>query len=186
MKMTKATNKKQELIMEVVKRNLLNESTAKKLTEKELQTILDFNKQQVKVVYKNEVDEDLELKELMEKYEIPTFVSLAKVVNCKPQMLYSKKNKKTNDYYYGRIKQYLLEQYKINFNEETTIEKIVLKAREYLDAKESARNQNKRQDKIQKIVKYMEKIEKIKSTMSKEELELLKDIERIQEFLKMF
>jgi hypothetical protein len=145
-------------------------------------------KEEVKVVYVNPNDDDNELKELMEEFNIPTFVSLAKVCGCKPQALYSKKNYKTGEYYYGRIKQYLIEQYKFNKNvENVSIKDIVELASEYLRLKEKQRNQKATKSSKEKVQKYLDKIldeyTKAKKDDTTNHQEILKMIEEFSSSL---
>ena len=79
--------------------------------------------------------------ELMEKYNIPTLVSIAKVINVAPQQLYSrrKKNKETGVYDIGDNVERAVLRAALQNTDMVTIEEIMQAARAYLDEKEAMR-----------------------------------------------
>lgn len=138
---------------------------------------------EVKIVLVDKNDDDKTLFNLMEKYNIKTFVPLSKVVNCKPQILYSKKNHKTNEYYYNRIATYLLETYKINFGKEITIEALVIDAAKLIEEKEANRKTKQTKNNVEKILKLYEKIENMKKDLDDHEIEVLEKTLKLKEIL---
>ena len=127
-----------------------------------------------------------DLKSLMEEYDIPTFVSLARVVNCKPQYLYSRKNHKTGEYNYDSISRYLIKQYKENIakDENITIEKIVSLASEYLKNKEMKKVKKERKNNVQKCIKQYEKFQEMLKNLNEDELALFNKTINFKELIK--
>ena len=133
-----------------------------------------------------EYESDNDLEHLMKVYNIPTFVSLARVVNCTPQQLYARKNHKTGEYRYDSIARYLIKQYKQNINEieNVTIEDIVKLASEYLYNKEKAKTNRQQKDNVQKAIKQYEKLQKILETLTEDELTIFNKTINFKELVK--
>lgn len=118
--------------------------------------VIEDNTEEFKKIEKQEQDYDAEygLKKLMDSYEIPTFVSLARVVGMEPQILYGKKNKSTRVYYYDRIAALLLRNAEKNGREFETIEDVVKAARAYLNEKEAKKKSKQNNKKQEPKVEY--------------------------------
>ena len=116
------------------------------------------------------------LESLMLAHGIPTFVSLARVVNCKPQYLYSRKNHKTGEYNYDSIARYLIKQYKENIEDvEIDIYDIVILAKQYLKNKEMKKVKKERKNNVQRVLKQYNKLQEMLSELSDEELKLFNE-----------
>lgn len=145
----------------------------------ELNSLIDETKN------KNKNESEFNLEQLMNEYEIPTFVSLAKVVKCKPQYLYSRKNHKTDKYNYDSIARYLIKQYKLNVqNTEIKIETIVSLASEYLRNKEMKKIKKEKINNVQKCIKQFDKLQNMLKELNESELDLFNKTVNFKELIK--
>lgn len=98
------------------------------------------------------------------------FVALANVVGCRPQLIYSKRNQKTGEYYYGRIADFIEEQYTFHHaGEQKTADEIVDMAAAVLQAKEDNKRGKQQEAEIDRAKRYLDKLTKIMQKLDEEQ-----------------
>lgn len=137
------------------------------------ETVTETVPTEVKVVYTTgrRDKSDQSLLEVMRENDLhdTQFVALANIVDCRPQLLYSKRNQKTGEYYYGRIADFIEDQYNAKNEVHLTASEIVEKAAEIIKEREASKRGKKSEDSVSKINRYVDKIEKLMADLSDEE-----------------
>jgi hypothetical protein len=124
-----------------------NESEVEQAMEEKKQEVVEKKKEEMRAASMKalEMEIDGNFLKLMEEYEIPTLVPIAKVVNIAPQQLYSrrKRNKETGEYEIGEAVERVTLRAALQNTDMTTIEEVMQAARAYLDEKEAIRAKKK-------------------------------------------
>lgn len=122
--------------------------------EKKKQEEVEAKKMESDTLSKKVADMEVSGKfvELMEQYNIPTLVPIAKVVNIAPQQLYSrrKRNKETGEYEIGEAVERFTMKAALQNTDMKTIEEVMQAARAYLDEKEALKAERQANKKAKK------------------------------------
>lgn len=124
-----------------------HESEVEQAMEEKKQEVVEKKREEMRATLVKALEMEINgnFLELMEEYEIPTLVSIAKVINIAPQQLYSrrKRNKETGEYEIGEAVERATLRAALQNTDMTTIEEVMQAARAYLDEKEAIRAEKK-------------------------------------------